>query len=158
MREPALAWWPGRIEAGSTCREVSSALDVLPTVVQLAGGELPRDRTLDGRSLVGNLMGHGGPAEPEGVPFVHCGPGNRPQAIRQGPWKLHVATNSQTGSDHGWPDVAREKPLLFHLEHDPGERFDVAAEHPDVVRELLAALDRLERQVAREGTFWDEGD
>jgi len=156
MRVPALFWWPEHIAAGSTCQAVASALDVLPTVAQVAGAALPTDRTLDGRSLVWDFGD--APFAPEASPFVCCGPGNRPQAIRRGPWKLHVRTNSQTGSDHGWPDVSREKPLLFHVEHDPGEQFDVAAEHSEIVQALLAELDRFEKAVAEEGTSWDEAD
>ncbi len=155
MRVPALAWWPGRIEAGTTCLAASSTLDVFPTAVRLAGGALPADRTIDGRDLSPLLLGTG---TVEDRLFVYGGPGNRTQAVRLGRFKLHVQTNSQTGSDHGWPDVSREKPVLFDVEVDPGERFDLAAEHPDVVARLLAALDRFEAEAREEGTFWDEGD
>ena len=56
MRVPCLMRWPDRIPAGLVCREIASAMDVLPTVVRLAGGEVPADRIIDGREAVLSLV------------------------------------------------------------------------------------------------------
>ena len=50
-----------------------------------------------------------------------------------------TATPSQTGNHYGY-HASEETPLLFHLEHDIGERIDRAKEQPDLVRSLLATL------------------
>jgi arylsulfatase A-like enzyme len=53
--------------------------------------------------------------------------GARPEAVRQDAWKLRLAP----------PDTA---PELYNLDRDPGERLDVANDHPDVVAKLRARL------------------
>ena len=40
--------WPGKIQQGSVSHALASTMDVLPTIVRLAGGALPADRTFDG--------------------------------------------------------------------------------------------------------------
>ncbi len=59
--------------------------------------------------------------------------------VREGPWKIHVKTTGPA-SVSTWGDWSIEEhdpPLLFHVEHDPSEKYNVAGENPDVVRELL---------------------
>ena len=54
----------------------------------------------------------------------------RLQAVRGGPWKLHVYRPQ-------WGEAASgKKPMLFNLTDDIGERYDVAASHPDIVERL----------------------
>ena len=57
MREPAIAWWPGTIEAGQVERRVASTMDLLPTAAAVAGTDAPDDRTIDGKSLLPLLRG-----------------------------------------------------------------------------------------------------
>src|SRR4051812_31707632 len=49
MREPTIAWWPGKVRAGSTNDTVAGTIDVLPTLVKLAGGTVPAEPVIDGR-------------------------------------------------------------------------------------------------------------
>ena len=60
-------------------------------------------------------------------------------AVRYGPWKAHLVTQSGYGGDR--PET-HATPVLFHLGLDPSERFNVAGEHPDVVSELLGLAQR----------------
>ena len=57
MREPTLAWWPGKIAAGSVCDAVAGNIDFLPTFVSLAGGTVPADRKIDGKDISPLLLG-----------------------------------------------------------------------------------------------------
>ena len=59
-------------------------------------------------------------------------------AVRQGPWKLHFKTQSEFGRGLGKHDP----PLLFHLERDPSEKYNVAKEHPDVIAGVLKEVER----------------
>ena len=59
-------------------------------------------------------------------------------AYRQGPYKAHLVTEGRYGL--GSPRAEHDPPLLFHLGEDPGENYDLAVERPDVVEELLAAV------------------
>lgn len=132
MREPAIAWWPGKIRAGSICRDLASTLDLLPTAAALAGTAVPRDRVIDGVSLAPVLLGTGPGLRDSWIYYR----GTRVFAARMGAYKAHFVTKSAYGPD---PAVPHEPPVLFDLDHDPSEQFDVGPQHPEV----LAALRRL---------------
>ncbi len=136
-RVPGIFHWPGVIEPLRQL-EPASTLDVLPTVLSLCGAEVPKG--LDGRDIrpllsPGRFKGAVKPFE-----LAYSGPDNLPNAFREGPWKLHVKLISQTGSNHGFA-ASMEKPLLFNVEQDLGERIDRAAEQPEIVARLLGKLD-----------------
>ena len=118
IRVPALAWWPGRIPAGTSTDAITTMMDVLPTLAQLAGAPLPTDRTLDGVDQWPVLVGN--PARPPRDSFLYHR-GLELEAVRSGPWKLHLAKNE-----------------LYHLGQDIGEANNVAAQNPDVVQRLRA--------------------
>lgn len=135
VRVPFLAWWPGTIAPGRVALDLASELDLFATCVELAGGGPTGDRPTDSRSLVPLLKGTGRGDRTE-VFFYYD---DQVTAVRQGPWKLHVRT-VEASSGRTTTQV-QSPPLLFHLERDPSERFDVAAEHPDVVARLLKAIE-----------------
>lgn len=56
LRVPGILHWPGVIPPGSVSTEVISLMDVFPSFLQLAGGQAPQDRTVDGRSFVDALL------------------------------------------------------------------------------------------------------
>jgi arylsulfatase A len=129
MREPGIAWWPGHIRPGVVNRELASTLDVFPTLCKLAGVERPADRVLDGFDLSPTLLGAG--PSPRNVMFFYHGA--ELFAYRKGPYKIHLST-----VDSGKPGAVRhDPPLLFNLNEDPSERFDIADKQPEVVADLL---------------------
>jgi arylsulfatase A-like enzyme len=134
MREPALAWWPGTIQPHSVCRELASTLDVLPTFCALAGVEAPKDRPLDGYDISAVLKGG---KSPRNEMFFYRS--YDLMAVRLGPWKAHFQT--QTGYGQPMPEK-HDVPLLFNLEIDPGESYNVAAKHHDVLAEIIALVER----------------
>ena len=69
QRVPCVAAWPGTVPAGRVCREVVTAMDLMPTIVALAGVEVPTERPIDGRDASALLLGHG-PAPPA-EPFLY---------------------------------------------------------------------------------------
>ena len=60
-------------------------------------------------------------------------------AVRKGPWKAHLMTQDGYGQKEA---VTHDPPLLFQVEQDPSERFDVAKEHPEIVADLVAEIER----------------
>ncbi len=136
MREPAIAWWPGKIQAGSVSHSLASTLDLLPTVAEIAGAEVPSDRVMDGLSLLPVLEDPEAGVREE-MPFYR---GEQLYAYRLGPWKAHFITQWAYTTDSD--PVEHEVPLLYHLNHDPSEQYDVAGEYPDVVAEILQAVER----------------
>jgi arylsulfatase A-like enzyme len=149
-RVPALARWPGSIPGGAETRDVANMMDWLPTLAELAGVDLPNDRAIDGRSLVGVLHGSG-TREPTPLFYFRLRlplGDQRAQvgAVRDGRWKLKL-------SQRGYPELFEPLALtqlfahdllLFDLESDRGERHDVAAEHPDVVARLAKQIQDFE--------------
>jgi len=135
LRVPGLAWWPGRIPSGRVSAGMASTLDIFPTAVGLAGGSIPADRPMDGVDMLPLLTGTG-PSR-RGVFFYYRD--ETIYAVRKGPWKAHFRTRI----GYGQPQPREhEPPLLFHLEQDPGERFDLAADHPEVIAEIRTELQR----------------
>ncbi len=131
MRVPTLAWWPGQVPAGSVCAAVAANIDVLPTFLKRAGGDLPKDHVIDGQDLWPLLSGQG--KESPHQAFFYFG-GSSLRAVRSGPWKLHVLTN-----------------LLFNLDQDLGETTNLADEHPDIVKKLQEYAVRMEADLGAAG-------
>ena len=90
--------------------------------------ELTKDGIIDGINLFEFSLFE---KEPERT-FFYYGFDNTVFAVRQGKWKLHIRTNSQTGKTYFEDPL----PLLFDLETDPSEQYNLATEHPEIVKEL----------------------
>ncbi|WP_169974704.1 sulfatase family protein [Tautonia rosea] len=135
MREPFLAWWPGTVPAGQVVPDLGATMDLLPTAVLLAGGEPPSDRVLDGVDLRPALLGTG--PSPRDSMFYYRG--TELYAVRLGPFKAHFITQEPYGRDTN--RIEHDPPLLFHLEHDPSERFDISADHPEVLAAIQSLAD-----------------
>jgi arylsulfatase A-like enzyme len=129
MREPTIAWWPGTIPAGRTSAELGCTTDLLATICALAEVPLPADRTLDSFDLRPVLLGTG-PSPRQSLLYYR---GRQLMAARLGPWKAHFMT--QDGYGQPQPEK-HDPPLLFHLEHDPSEKRDLAKDHADVIAEI----------------------
>jgi len=142
MREPAIAWWPGRIKPGGVTSEIGSTLDLFTTSLSLAGAPLPDDRSIDGLDLSPVLFGTG--SSPRETMFFYRG--TRLYAVRHGPFKAHWITQSAYG-----PDAPQEHnpPLLFHLGHDPSEQFNVAGKHPEVLQSMAEIVKRHQAELKR---------
>lgn len=135
MRVPGLAWGPGRVPAGFTQHSMASSMDLCVTCAKMAGAEMPKDRPIDGQDFSSLLKG-GEPVEHQ--PFFYYR-GSILYAVRLGPWKAHLVT--RPGYGPGAPEP-HDPPLLFHLTQDPSERFNVAADHPDVLAQIATAVEK----------------
>lgn len=142
VRIPLIISWPGHLPEGATRSELTSAMDVFPTVVDLVGGKLPGN--LDGRSLVSTLDGD---EEAGGHDHLCFADGKGTWSVRQGDWKLiqsngwvhsnyRLDGNNEAVSadDYVYPDGLR----LFHLGDDIGETKNLAGSNPDRVEEMRA--------------------
>ncbi|XP_054441003.1 arylsulfatase L [Pteronotus mesoamericanus] len=136
IRVPGIFRWPGVLPAGRVITEPTSLMDVFPTVVQLAGGEVPRDRVIDGRDLLPLLLGTTQHSDHEFLMhycevFLHAARWH--QRDRGAVWKVHYTTPRFQPQDAGacygstvcpcsGPSVAHhDPPLLFDLSRDPSE-------------------------------------
>lgn len=132
---PFIAWWPGRIPAGQTSDVPAISLDVMPTLLALAGIDLPKQPPLDGVDLSPLLL-EGQPLPSRPLFWASLSnAGARSEAMRDGPWKLVVQhPKARPGS------FENETVELYRLDRDPGERTDLAAKEPQRTRSMLQEL------------------
>jgi arylsulfatase A-like enzyme len=135
MREPGIAWCPGRVPAGVVTHELACTMDLFSTCLKLAGAEIPKDRIIDGLDIRPLLFGRG----PSPRQFFVYYRGTQLCAARKGPFKAHFITQSSFGSDG---PVRHDPPLLFDLGHDPSERFNVADKHSGVLADIAKEVER----------------
>lgn len=140
MRMPCIVRWPGRVPAGTVCDEVTSTMDMLPTLARLAGATPPTDRIVDGHDIRLMLFGESGAQSAyDGVGFFYYFM-SQLQAVRAGQWKLYLPLDNKWISLRG--DTANSPAMLFDVRHDLGETQEVSAQHPDVVKRLLALAEK----------------
>jgi arylsulfatase A len=132
MREPTIAWWPGKIPAGTATDEITGMMDVLPTFVKLAGGQVPADRKIDGGDIWPLLAGTPGAKSPHDVFYFYRG--LKLEAVRSGSWKLHVTRTE-----------------LYDLAKDIGEASNVAPANLEVVARLQALADAMKDDLGTDG-------
>ncbi|GCC20525.1 hypothetical protein chiPu_0019087 [Chiloscyllium punctatum] len=143
MREPAIAWWPGRIPAGQVSYQLGTVMDLFMTSLTLAGLQPPTDRQLDGIDLSPVLFQNKIISRP-----VFYYRGNELMAVRFDLYKAHYWTWSNSWEElqqginfcpgqnvtgvttHDQKDYTIQ-PLLFHLGRDPGERYPIRFSHQE---------------------------
>jgi arylsulfatase A-like enzyme len=139
MREPCVMRWPGKIPAGTTCREVAATLDFLPTFAALAGAKPPTDRTIDGHDIRPLLMDDAAKSPWKAFYYFL---GNELHAVRSGEWKLR-AKNNFFNEDIYRKDAPKDLEMpeaLYNLRLDPGEQKSVLKDHPNIVKRLEGLL------------------
>lgn len=121
MRVPMIAWWPGTVPANTTCDELTTMMDLYPTIARLAGVTIPADRKIDGHNIIDLLRGESDATSPYEAFYYYQG--DVLEAVRSSDWKLYVASEKAPAR-------------LYDVRADPGETKEVAESHPAVVRRL----------------------
>ena len=132
VRVPTVFYWPGTVKP-EVVSDIGSATDLFSTVMALVGVDAPS--ATDALDLSPRLLGDGASPRTE-MPYYR---GGTLYAYRKGPWKMHFITEGAYGLP---PErLQLEVPALYHLRRDPAERFDVAAQYPEVVADIQAAVE-----------------
>jgi len=140
QRVPCIMKWPAVIPEATVCNQLGSTIDILPTIAEITGAQLPSHK-IDGISLLPLLEGSFDEA-PRKVFYYYYGRTLR--AVRKDNWKLVFPHRSRTYAGfepgmNGWPGKVQQIEMsagLYNLRRDPGERYDVAAYNPEIVSEL----------------------
>jgi hypothetical protein len=128
VRSPLFMRWKGMIQEGREIREIAAAIDLLPTLADLAGISVDGTRPLDGISLKPLIMDGRDPA-PDRIIFSH--------------WAGRVsARNQDYRMDH--------RGELFHMVDDPGQRTNVTGQYPEMAQKLTQASDEWKQTVMAE--------
>jgi arylsulfatase A-like enzyme len=142
--------WTGRLAAGRVDSRPIVQLDVLPTALAAAGVEPKPEWKLDGVNLLPFLGGSLQQAPHEALYWRLFGH----MAIRKGPWKLVKTMDGPLlAADTSQPDLSGAQ--LFNLADDVGETRDLAAAHPERVKELSADWLRWSGEMAK--PLWGPG-
>lgn len=170
IRVPLIIRWPHGLDGGARNAEMAHFTDWFPTLLNMAGVELPADLAIDGVDITPLLRGEGGGNYPQRcwqwnryVPFGACN-----AAMRAGDWKLlrpvikeaMEVSPQDTAHDHAikyvpelYADIVREPApapyvpdpppsLLFNIADDPFEQNDLAEQYPQKVAAMEAELER----------------
>jgi len=140
IRMPAFARWPGTIPANSRSHEVISTMDVLPSLLKLAGLPAPSSPNvvIDGKDSLADIILGNGSSKHDFLPFYNGYFGNvstEIYAARAGRYKAHWITSPGLGGGR-WPTDAHaaaeqmrhDPPLLFDIEADPSEMFPLQSD------------------------------
>lgn len=161
FRVPLVAWWPGRIPAGTVSGEPAMGIDLLPTLLGLAGLGLPSDRVIDGADIWPLLSGDAECLPERPLFFFHE---YDVEGVRVGDWKYFRSVShwvwplpldkrdnfagrmaggrgyTPPGTDICIPTLGTW-PRLFHVRVDRGESYDVVKKYPEKARELGARME-----------------
>ena len=136
IREPAIISYPSTLPQGKVCKEVGAMMDILPTILELAGIPLPENHLIDGKSIVDMVKND------TGSPHDHLFWEYSGQlAIRNGNWKLVL---------DGKLDFSRKQADAVHLSNladDPGERENLSEKHPEIVKELKGNIEKWKKEL-----------
>jgi arylsulfatase A-like enzyme len=132
IRVPAILRWPGRVPASSVTAQVGITMDLTATILAAAGATIPPAARLEGIDLL-PLIQKG--AKPQARTLFWRVPPANERAVRDGDWKLVVDNN---------------RLMLFDLSKDPGERNELSASNPAIVRQLRAKILAWEKDVDSE--------
>ena len=146
-RVPAIAWWPGKIAAGTSTDALGISLDVMPTILSVAGIKAPSTRPLDGVDLSPALFGQNALSERPLFWAALSNGGQRSEAMREGPWKLVV---QHPKAAPGTFD--NERVELFRLDKDLAEENDLAEQEPERAAAMLKRVKVWYADIQRTGT------
>ena len=145
VRVPFIVRWPGVVKAGSETDALAANIDVVPTLLAATEAPAPKNE-IDGVSFL-SVLKSGQPASRDSFAYYY---GDRLEAVRKGKWKLHLPHAYRSYVDmipaelDGYPAKTHQLQIgfsLYDLEKDPGEKEDLAAAQPEVVKELQALAD-----------------
>jgi len=157
VREPCIMHWPAVIAPGEVSNRLASTIDILPTIAEITGTQLP-DHKIDGISILPILRGDKD-AEPRKT-FYYYYHNNNLEAVRMGQWKLvfphdHRSYENVLPGNDGFPgpySQGRAEYALYNLRRDPGERYDVKEQHPAILSELEELAEQARSDIGDELT------
>lgn len=148
-RVPMIIRYPGVTQPGAVSDALVSQIDLMATLAEVVGYELPDDQAEDSQNLLSVLVGT---AHEVRRAHVHNTRANR-YAIRSGEWVLINADHGYTRGlqeeekqwlkHHGYPKDDSQPVELYNLAEDLGQRHNVAADHPEKVVELQRLLKQI---------------
>jgi arylsulfatase A len=147
VRVCTIAWWPGKIPAGTSSDDITTMMDILPTLASFAGAKVPADRKIDGLDIGIVLTGTGNEQPPREEFYYFRG--LKLEAVRFRRWKLHLSlADGPFGKNK---QTAAPRMQMFNLDDDIGESNNVASQHPDLFDRLQRLADAMQKDLGLDG-------
>jgi arylsulfatase A-like enzyme len=151
-RVPLLVRWPAQRPADAVKPGVSDALfsqiDLMASLAALTSQTVDRSTAPDTENHLDALLGRNRQGRALLIEHAGLGPGGRGLAVTNGEWKYIEPGNPSVFSKFTNTELGgSDQPQLYHLTTDPGERTNVAAQHPDVVKRLQEGIETVRKQV-----------
>jgi arylsulfatase A len=176
QRVPLIAYWPGHLPAGTVATAPAMNFDLYPTIFRLVGLDLPSDRVIDGHDIWGLLTGTQQESPHEALFFFNA---NVVDGARSGRWKYYRWVNLYTwplpldkpntlagkmAHDYTYTDpktgetahLLTHDPLLFDVDADTNESYNVIAQHPEEAAHIRATIESWEREFFANPRGWRE--
>jgi arylsulfatase len=143
VRVPFYFRWPAKFDGNLEIETATAHIDILPTLAEICNGEIPTDRTIDGKSLL-PLLNNEKPEEFENRPFFFYWTRRLPElyqniALQKGPYKLVGHTNF---------DAPLENFELFNIQKDEFELNNLVSENKLLASEMKIELDQMIREIS----------
>ncbi|WP_221392424.1 sulfatase [Dyadobacter sp. NIV53] len=144
QRVPTVAYWPGKIKPGSVYEDLTTQLDLYPTIISLTGSQKTQTtKPLDGEDISSVLFGTGKRKADE---FAYYSNG-KIEAFRKGDWKIRLPQSDIKAN--GITVVAATDTLLFNLRNDIGEKDNLLKTNQSKAKELLSACKTFESNLGK---------
>ena len=129
-------FWGGGIKS-SVIDDLGSTMDIFPTILEMSSSGQVDDRIIDGLSIKNTLLNLE-PSKREKVIFYRE---REVYALRYRQFKAHFITKGVY--DYPNPDIKTymEKPLLYNLDIDPSEKYNIADENPEILKKIYEVLE-----------------
>jgi arylsulfatase A-like enzyme len=143
MRVPGIFWWPETLSPAKIDNSMATTMDLLPTISHIVNGKLP-DVKLDGHNIYDMLTGKTANSPYEVFYYYQL---EQLQAIRKGPWKLHLPLDSMYGNFHQAEIVDGRPLVLYNLTKDISESNNLAEAYPEIVEDLLKEAENARQEL-----------
>lgn len=152
-RVPTIMKWPAKIPADTTCDQLASTIDLLPTIANLIGAELPSHK-IDGLDIQSLMFGQPDAVSPHESFYLYYG-GGQLQGVRDRQWKLvfphqYRTLDAKPGGTGGKPNPYIQKKCgleLYDLKNDIGETTNLVEKHPEIVARLQAYAEQARQEL-----------
>jgi len=136
MRVPTVMQWKKNVKSGQVIDDMATMMDWFPTFMNIAGIQMPDDRTYDGRDLTALITGTGTREQTDLAYWSQ----SKLKAFRSGDWKIKLPDGPYKGR-YTYAGEPAHDTLLFNLKKDPGERNNLFEENPEKVAELVGRVE-----------------
>ncbi len=135
MRVPCIMRWPGKVPEGTSCDEVAASIDLMPTIANLAGAKLLKDRKIDGKDIWPLMSGTEGAVSPHDMYYYYKG--NRLESARQGKWKIRRSGKKSQSVE------------LYDLDSDISETKNLAKENEALVKDMIKKMNLFDEDLKK---------